>query len=85
MFRFQLAQHKATWRLLGFQMVDRNPAVTRIHAHLEGEQSVSLPACATQAERPQITNRTHSSLMDYFARPSYECFDDLTILDYYEQ
>ena len=31
---------EATWRLLGFQMVDRNPAVTKIHAHLEGEQYV---------------------------------------------
>ena len=29
---------EATWRLLGFQMIDRNPAVTKLHAHLEGEQ-----------------------------------------------
>ena len=27
---------EATRRLLGFQLVDRNPAVTKIHAHLEG-------------------------------------------------
>ena len=64
-------------------MVDRNPAVTKIHAHLE-EQYVLFPASATQTERLQITNRTHSPLMDYFARPSHECFD-LTILDYCEQ
>ena len=58
-------------------MVDRNPAVTKIHAHLE-EQYVLFPASATQAERLQITNRTHPPLKDHFARPSHECFDDLT-------
>lgn len=66
---------------MGFQMIDRHPAVTKLHAHLEGEQYVLFPAKATQAERSEITNRTHSPLMEYFARPSHECFDNLTILD----
>ena len=76
---------EATWRLLGFQMIDRNPAVTKLHAHLEGEQYVLFPSNATQAQRLEITNRTHSPLMEYFARPPHECFNDLTLLDYYEQ
>ena len=76
---------EATWRLLGFQMIDRNPAVTKLHAHLEGEQYVLFPSNATQAQRLEITNRTHSPLMEYCARPAHECFDDLTLLDYYEQ
>ena len=60
---------EATWRLLGFQMIDRNPAVTKRHAHLEGEQYVLFPSYATQAQRLEITNRTYSPLMEYFARP----------------
>ena len=50
---------EATWRLLGFQMIDRNPAVTKLHAHLEGEQYVLFPSNATQVQRLEITNRTH--------------------------
>ena len=76
---------EATWRLPGFQMIDRNPTVTKLHVHLEGEQHVLLPASATQAQRLQITNRTHSPLMEHFARPDHGCFDHLTMLDYYEQ
>ena len=60
---------EATWRLLGFQMIDRNPAVTKLHVHLEGEQYVLFPSNATQAQRLEITNRTHSPLMEYFSRP----------------
>ena len=55
------------------------------YVHLEGEQHVLFPASAAQAERLQITNRAHSPLMEYFARPSDQCFDDLTILDCCEQ
>ena len=46
---------EATWRLLGFQMIHRNPAVTKLHAHLEGEQYVLFPSNATQAQRLEIT------------------------------
>ena len=55
---------EATWRLLGFQMIDRNPAVAKLHAHLEGEQHVLFPSNATQAQRLGLTNRTHSPLME---------------------
>ena len=50
-------------------MIDRNPAVAKLHAHLEGEQHVLFPSNATQAQRLEITNRIHSPLMEYFARP----------------
>ena len=43
------------WRLLGFNMYDRYPAVTKIYAHLKGEQYVTFPASATQEQRLQIT------------------------------
>ena len=66
-------------------MIDRNSAVTKLHAHLEGEQCVLFPSNATQAHRLEIAHRTHSPLMEYFARPAHECFNDLTLLDYYEQ
>ncbi len=76
---------EAVWRLLGYHILDRNPAVTKLHAHLEGEQYVLFPANATQEQRLEITNHTHSPLMEYFARPSNDCFDHITILDYFEQ
>lgn len=77
---------EATWKLLGFQTVDRNPAVTKIHARFEGEQYVfcfQLPQHKLNACK--ITTRTHSPLMDYFLRPSHECLDNFIITDYYEQ
>lgn len=76
---------EATWRLLGFHMVDRYPAVTKIHAHLEGEQYVTYPAGATKEERIQIAEASPSSLMTYFKRPSDDVFAPLTVLDYFEQ
>ena len=76
---------EATWRLLGYQMVDRYPAVTKIHAHLEGEQYVTFPQNATPEERLQISVASPSELMIYFNRPTQDCFTQLTILDYYEQ
>ena len=76
---------EATWRLLGYQMVDRYPAVTKIHAHLEGEQYVTFPQNATPEERLQISDASPSELMTYFNRPTQDCFTQLTILDYYEQ
>ena len=76
---------EATWKILAYQMIDRYPAVTKLHAHLEGEQYVLFPANATQARRLELTNSTRSPLMEYFARPPQECFDNLTLLDCYEQ
>ena len=66
-------------------MVDRYPAVTKIHAHLEGEQYVTFPQNATPEERLQISDASPSELMTYFNRPTQDCFTQLTILDYYEQ
>ena len=66
-------------------MIDRYPALTKLHAHLEGEQYVLFPANATQAQRLELTTSTRSPLMEYIARLPQECFDNLTLLDYYEQ
>ena len=53
---------EATWRLLGFQMIDRNPAVTNLHAHLEGEQYVLFPLTPLKlnAWKLQIVPTHHS-------------------------
>ena len=53
---------EATWRLLGFQMIDRNPAVTKLHAHLEGEQYVCFPLTPLKlnAWKLQIVPTHHS-------------------------
>lgn len=76
---------EATWRLLGYNMMDRYPAVTEIHAHLQGEQYVTFPQNATHEQRLQIVEDTQTHLLKYFKRPENHCFSHLTILDYYEQ
>ena len=76
---------EATWRLLGYQMTDRNPAVTKIHVHLEGEHNITYPHNATHEQRLLIAENSQSHLLKYFKRPSHDCFSTLTILDYYEQ
>lgn len=76
---------EAVWRLLGFQMVSRFPAVAKVHAHLEGEQYVTYPDDATPEMRLEIAENSPSSLMTYFQRPTDARFDSLTLLNYYEQ
>jgi hypothetical protein len=66
-------------------MTDRNPAVTKIHAHLEGEHNITYPHNATHEQRLIIAENSQSHLLQYFKRPSNDCFSTLTILDYYEQ
>ena len=76
---------EATWRLLGYHMVDRYPAVTKIHAHLEGEQQITYPKNATHDDRLEIAAQSQTHVLRYYMRPKNPCFSDLTILDYYEQ
>ena len=66
-------------------MVSRFPAVTKVHAHLEGEQYVTYPDDATPEMRLEIAENSPSSLITYFQRPTDAIFDSLTLLDYYEQ
>ena len=61
---------EAVWRLLGYHMVSRFPAVTKVHAHLEGEQYVTYPDDAASEMRLEIAeNSPPSSLMTYFQHP----------------
>lgn len=66
-------------------MLDRYPTVTKIHAHLEGEQYITYPHNATHEERLKIAANAQSHLLKYFKRPTNACFPHLTILDYYEK
>ena len=75
---------EATWRMLGFDTQSRYPSVTRVHAHLEQENNVIYPAEASAEERAAIANSTASDLMHYLKRPIAACFNDLTLLDYFE-
>ena len=76
----------ATWRMLGFDTQSRYPSVTRVHvhAHLEQENNVIYPAEASAEERAAIENSTSSDLMHYLKRPIAACFNELTLLDYFE-
>ena len=75
---------EATWRMLGYEMMSRDPAVTVVHAHLEGEHNVMYPSNATDEFRRQCANDAVSDLMRYFKRPLDHIFNRLTLLDYFE-
>ena len=75
---------EATWRMLGYEMMSRDPAVTVVHAHLEGEHNVMYPSNATDEFRRQCANDAVSDLMRYFKRPLDHIFNPLTLLDYFE-
>lgn len=67
-------------------MINRYPAVIKIHAHLEGEHIRHV----TSQRRPRTAlgdcgKHAIKSLLKYFKRPDNACFSNLTILDYYEQ
>ena len=65
-------------------MMSRDPAVTVVHAHLEGEHHVMYPSNATDEFRRQCANDAVSDLMRYLKRPLDHIFNPLTLLDYFE-
>ena len=65
-------------------MMSRDPAVTVVHAHLEGEHNVMYPSNATDEFRRQRANDAVSDLMRYFNRPLDHIVNPLTLLDYFE-
>ena len=75
---------EATWRMLGYEMMSRDPAVTAVHAHLEGEHNAMYPSNATDEFRRQCANDAVSDLMRYIKRPLDHIFNPLTLLDYFE-
>ena len=75
---------EAYWRILGFDIINRTPAVTLVHAHLEGNNNVVFREAITSNEREQLAETAVSDLMRYLERPSDEKFSSLTILDYFE-
>ena len=70
--------------MLGFDTQSRYPSVTRVHAHLEQENNAIYPAEASAEERAAIANSTASDLMHCLKRPIAACFNDRTLLDYFE-
>lgn len=74
---------EATWRMLGYEMMSRDPAVTVVHAHLKGESKVMYPSNATDEIRRQCAEDSVSDLMRYFKRPLNDLLNNLTLLDLY--
>ena len=75
---------EANWRLLGFDLLNRAPAVTLLFAHLEGENHVVFTPTDTHEQRQHIAEEAVSDLMRYFKRPIPSIFTPLSMLDYYE-
>ncbi|XP_034839966.2 uncharacterized protein [Maniola hyperantus] len=76
-----LGSCEATWRILEFDLVCREPNVKQLAVHLEGQQYVYFkPGTETEA-----ANRTTSDLITYFNRPAGINFDELTYQDFYEK
>ena len=80
-----ISASEAMWRLFGYDMEYRAPAVQTLYTHLENEQIVVFEEDTTDEERKAAAKNTHTQLMNYFARPQNVEFDPLTYLDYYEQ
>ena len=76
---------EAIWRLLGYEMEYRAPAVQTLYTHLENEQIVVFEEAATAEERAAAVKAKHTDLMNYFARPTGKKFDNLTYVEYYER
>lgn len=76
---------EATWRLLGFHVLNRQPSVTLVNAHLLHENHVIFPDNASVEERLSIAQTSVSDLMLYFNRPTPNVFSSLTVLDYFER
>lgn len=70
--------------MLGYEMLSRDPAVTIVQAHLEGENNVMYPSNAIDEVRRQCAEEAVSDLMRYFKRPLNHQFNNLTLLDYFE-
>lgn len=73
---------EANWRIPGFEVLNRTPAVNLVHAHLEGDNNVVFPATVTPEEHQQLANTAVSDLMRYFNRPN-NGENYLTLLDYF--
>ena len=76
---------EANWRILGYEMGTRAPAVTLVYAHLEGQHTVVYPTGATEQQRQEIADSAVSDLMRYFNRPAPTAFTQLTMLEYFEK
>lgn len=76
---------EATWRILGYTLMNRSPAVTLVHVHLPGEQHVIYPDGITSGERQSLADSAVSDLMRYFNRPAPTAFTELTLLEHYER
>lgn len=75
---------EATWRMLGYEMISRSPAVTVVHTHLQNEHNIMYPSNATDDERRECADDSVSDLMRYLQRLPLEMFDNLTLLVYFE-
>ena len=73
---------EATWRMLGFDTQSRYPSVTLAYADLEQENNIIYHSEVSAKERAAIAKSTASDIMHYL--PTAACFNDLTLLDYFE-
>lgn len=70
--------------MLGFESHSRYPSVTRIHAQLQGGDSVIYHADASAGERTAIALHVASDLMRYLKRPTAARLSRLTLFNYFE-
>lgn len=71
---------EAMWRIFGFHLQQRSPAVKAVAVHLEHKDW--LVFCE---DDPAAALERTSELMRYFNRPAHPRFDTLTICEYYER
>ena len=78
-----LTASEATWRLFGYELTRRRPAVTNFPVHLENQNFVVYDSSVASSKEMAVDRV--SKLERYFARPDGMRFDSLRYMDYYEQ
>lgn len=63
---------EAAWRLLGFHVMDRRPAVSSLRLHLPDQQHVIVDTDLSREEQLLQAEKTKSDLTLYLGRPTDE-------------
>lgn len=78
-----ISASEANWRLLGYTMINRTPAVTLIHVHLHGERKCPTESPPLRNASIQQMPRLQCSRLVSNAQPIYHLHSSLDLI-YYE-
>lgn len=78
-----LSASEAVWRMFGYELTRREPAVSSFPVHLENQNYVVYNESNKNSK--ESAKDRYSKLDRYFARPKEPLFEEMKYLEYYEQ